>query len=125
MSRNYAFSMLFAGLIVAAPASAADVIKAEPVKAEGGKPLQFSDLGGVRSWKSGGPDIVFVKSKTEQWYRAELAQTCMVLDTKKGVTFLTETIPETTSKVSKVMVGRDMWEVTSLTKVDAPTTSTR
>ncbi len=117
MKKNPAFCAILGGLLALGPVSAADVIKSDATS----KPIQFSDLGGVRSWKAGGPDVVFVKSRSDQWYRAELGQNCMTLDTKKGINFLTETIPETASKVSKVVVDRGICEVTSLTKVDAPT----
>ena len=117
MKKNPAFCAILGGLLALGPVSAADVIKSDATS----KPIQFSDLGGVRSWKAGGPDVVFVKSRSDQWYRAELGQNCRTLDTKKGINFLTETIPETASKVSKVVVDRGICEVTSLTKVDAPT----
>ncbi|MBY0508994.1 MAG: hypothetical protein K2P94_02470 [Rhodospirillaceae bacterium] len=92
----------------------ASAIAAEPA------PLQFTDLGGVRSWKSGGDTTVFVKSKSDQWYRADMRETCMKYDTSKGINFITELDPETNHKVSKVIVERRICVVTSLKKVDSP-----
>lgn len=83
-------------------------------------PLQFSDLGGVKSWKAGGDTTVFVKSKSDQWYRVDMLETCMKYDTSKGVNFLTELDPDTNKKVSKVMVERRICQVTSMKKVDSP-----
>ena len=79
----------------------------------------FNDLGGVRSWKAGSDTVVFVKSRTEQWYKAEMAETCMALDTKKGITFIVETDPVTNAKTNAVVVDRHICHVTSLTRVDA------
>lgn len=84
--------------------------------------LQFTDLGGVRSWRAAGDAVVFVKNTSEQWYRAEMAETCMKLDTKKGVSFLTETDPDTKEKMSKVVVDHHICRVISLTKIDPPPT---
>ncbi len=82
--------------------------------------INFADLKGVRSWQTGGEAIVFVKSTADQWYKAELAETCMALDTKKGINFITEIDPDTNEKVSKVVVDRHICRVISLTKVAAP-----
>jgi hypothetical protein len=129
MRKNPGLSVTLGSLIITSlvflPATAAELVNVEPTQSgAGGEPLQFSDLGGVKSWKSGGDAVVFVRSKDDQWYKADLAETCMKLDTKKGINFLTETEPETYSKVSKVVVDRHICTVTSLTKVDAPTTTT-
>jgi hypothetical protein len=83
-------------------------------------PLQFTDLGGIKTWKAGGDTTVFVKSKSDQWYRADMLETCMKYDTAKGVNFITELDPETNKKVSKVIVERRICQVTSLKKVDSP-----
>ena len=82
--------------------------------------INFADLKGVRSWQADGEAVVFVKSTSDQWYRAELAETCMSLDTKKGINFITEMDPDTNQKVSKVVVDRHICRVISLTKVAAP-----
>lgn len=104
-------------------AATAAEVTAQPVKAEADKPLQFTDLGGVRSWKAGGAAVVFVRSKDDQWYKADLAEPCMSFNASKGINFLTETEPETNSRVSKVVVDRHICTVTALTKIDAPPTA--
>ncbi len=102
-----AIGCLLAGPILAAEAETA--------------PIQLSDLGGVKSWKVGSDTVVFIKSKTDQWYRAEMLEYCMKYDTSKGVNFITELDPVTNVKTSAVVVERHMCKITSLTKVDAPT----
>ena len=94
-------------------ARAADMATSQPV-------IHFADLKGVRSWRAGGDNIVYVRSISGQWYKAVMAETCMALDTKKGISFDTETDPATQEKVSKVVVDRHICRVTSLTQIDAP-----
>jgi hypothetical protein len=84
------------------------------------EPILFNEIGGVKSWRSGGDALVFVLSKSDQWYRAELGETCMSQDTSKGVRFLTENDPATMTKSNRVVVNRSICTVISLTKVDAP-----
>ena len=83
--------------------------------------FNFTDIGGVRSWRTGGDSVIFIKNKSDQWYKAELADACMKLDTKKGINFITETDPATNAKTSAVVVDRHICKVTSLTKVAAET----
>jgi len=80
----------------------------------------FNEMGGVTSWRAGGDAVVFVKDKADQWYKAELAETCMTLDTKKGLSFLTETDMITKVKTSKVVVDHHICIVTTMTKVASP-----
>jgi len=61
----------------------------------------------VKSWRAGGEATVFVKDKADQWYKAELAEMCMTLNTKKGISFLTG-IDLVTKKTSKVSVNDHM-----------------
>ena len=82
--------------------------------------LQFADLGGVQTWRAGGDTTVFVKNPAGQWYKVEMLETCMKLDTKKGVRFVTDLDPQTNQKSSAVVVDRHICRVTSLTKVDSP-----
>ncbi len=82
--------------------------------------IHFNELDGVSSWRSGGEATVFVKDRMGQWYKAELAETCMSLDTKKGISFLTETDPDTKVKTSKVTVDHHICIVTSMSKVPSP-----
>jgi hypothetical protein len=82
--------------------------------------LQFSDLDGVKSWRAGGDTVVFVKSRSDQWYKAEMQETCMKLNTKKGIKFVTETDPATLERFSAVVVDRHICRVTSLSKSDSP-----
>ena len=83
--------------------------------------FNFNNIGGVRSWRAGGDTVVFIKNKSDQWYKAEMDDACMKLDTKKGVNFITETDPTTNVKTSAVVVDRHICRVTSLTKVAAET----
>ncbi len=82
--------------------------------------LQFSDLGGVKNWKAGGDAVIFVKNKADEWYKAEMAETCMTLDTKKGVNFQTALDPVTNEKTSAIVVDHHICRITSLTKVNGP-----
>ena len=82
--------------------------------------IQFDQLKGVKSWKKGGDNIVFVQGSTGDWYKAVMLETCMTLDTSKGVNFMTELDPLTNIKVSRVVVARHICTVDSLTKVDGP-----
>ena len=93
---------------------------AEPKPTDPQPELFFSDLGGERAWQAGGEAVVFVKNRADQWYRAQMAETCMKLDTSKGIKFLTEFDPVTEQKSSRVVVDRHICRVISLTKVDSP-----
>jgi len=79
--------------------------------------IQFSDIGIVKEWK-GSNALVFVKRDEDQWYRAQLNAACMKYDTASGIRFITEA-GENSQRVSKVMVGRRICTVTSLTKIEA------
>ena len=107
-------------LMLAAPAAfAADVAKA-PAK-NAAAVTQFDQLKGVKSWKKGGDNIVFVQSSaTGDWYKAMLLETCMTFDATKGINFMSELDPVTNQKTSRVVVARHICTVDSLTKVDGP-----
>jgi hypothetical protein len=82
--------------------------------------LQFDQLGPVKAWRAGGENIVFVQDSKGQWYKATLFETCMSLDTSKGVKFQTEIDPATNAKESKVVVDRHICTVQTLAKSDPP-----
>ncbi len=107
-------SKIRAALLILAASTAATPLLA----ADGAPPLQFSDLGGVRTWRVGGDTVIFIKNKADEWYRADMKETCMKYDTKKGVNFITELDPETNQKSSAVVVERRICRITSLQKVD-------
>jgi hypothetical protein len=110
--------ILIAVLALAAPAAfAAD---AAPSNGSPTASIQFDQLKGVKSWKKGGDNIVYVQASTGDWYKAALLETCMTLDTTKGVNFITELDPVTNVKVSQVVVARHICTVDSMTKVDGP-----
>ena len=107
-------------LAASAFAPAAVAAQATPTAAGQGSAMQFDQMGAVKSWRAGGDNIVFVQDQTGQWYKAVLNETCMSLNTRNGVSFVTEVDPATNQKVSKVMVDRHICTVSSLTKSDAP-----
>lgn len=82
--------------------------------------IQFDQLKGVKSWRKGGDNIVYVQGTAGDWYKAVMLETCMTLDTKKGISFMTELDPLTNIKQSRVVVDRHICTVDSLTKLDAP-----
>ncbi len=104
------------GLLLPSPACAA-------APGKGGLPpllsFTFKDLGGVKSWRAGGDTVIFIHSHSDQWYRADMAETCMKLDTSKGVNFIVNTDPETREKINAVVVDRHICRVTSLKRVEA------
>ena len=103
-------------LLFAAPAALAAEAAKAPVAV-----TQFDQLKGVKSWKKGGDNIVFVQSSaTGDWYKAMLLETCMTFDATKGINFMTELDPVTNQKTSRVVVARHICTVDSLTKVDGP-----
>ena len=106
-------ALVSSGAVLSVPAQAA---APEPPAVQ----FHFNEMGSVTSWRAGGDVVVFVKDKAEQWYKAELAETCMTLDTKKGISFLTETDMITKIKTSKVVVDRHICIVTAMTKVASP-----
>lgn len=84
------------------------------------KPLHFSDLGGVKSWRAGDKDtIVFVQVQDNAWYRVDTYETCMKFVDDKGLRFITE-LDDTGDRISKVIAGRYICQVIEMTKVDAP-----
>ena len=82
--------------------------------------MQFDQIGPVKAWRAGGENIVFFQDRNGQWYKATLYETCMSLDTSKGVRFQTETDPATNAKESKVVVDRHICTVQTLAKSDPP-----
>lgn len=109
--------ILTAVLLLAAPAAlAAEAAKPAPVKSD----VQFDQLKGVKTWRKGGENIVYVQGSTGDWYKAVMLETCMTLDTKKGISFMTELDPVTNVKQSRVVVDRHICTVDSLTKLDGP-----
>ena len=114
ISKFRLFGQIIAAALTVFPAALWAADTAQPA------PLQFTDLGGVRTWRAGGDTVVFIKNKADEWYRADLLETCMKFDTKKGINFITELDPVTNLKVSKVIVDRRICLVTSLKKVDTP-----
>lgn len=110
MTRTLAVALMFA-----APAAfAAEAVVAPAV-------TQFDQLKGVKSWKKGGDNIVFVQSRaTGDWYKVMLLETCMTFDASKGINFMTELDPLTNAKQSRVVVARHICTVDSMTKVDGP-----
>ena len=113
MKRKHISYSILAGVMLAAGAAQAAPLPDALM-------FTFNDLGGVRSWKAGGDTVVFIQNKAKQWYRADMAETCMTLDTKKGITFIVETDPVTNAKINAVVVDRHICKVTSLKRVDAP-----
>ena len=104
---------LAAALMLAAPAAlAAEAAKSAPV--------QFDQLKGVKTWRKGGDNVVYVQGSAGDWYKAVMLETCMTLDTKKGISFMTELDPVTNVKQSRVVVDRHICTVDSLTKLDGP-----
>ena len=67
--------ILAAVLILAASATphvwAADAAKPDPVL--------FDQLKGVKTWRKGGDNIVYVQGSTGDWYKAVMLETCMTL----------------------------------------------
>ncbi len=104
--------VLAAVLMLAAPAALA---------AEAAAPkMQFDQLKGVKSWRKGGDNIVYVQGSGGDWYKVVMLETCMTFDTKKGISFLTELDPITNVKQSRVVVDRHICTVDSLTRLDGP-----
>ncbi len=106
-----ACGLLFPGAVFAAAPS------------KGGLPalltFTFKDLGGVKSWRAGGDTVIFIKSHGDQWYRADMAETCMKLDTSKGINFIVNTDPKTQEKINAIVVDRHICRVTSLKRAEA------
>ena len=82
--------------------------------------VQFDQLKGVKTWRKGGDNIVYVQGSAGDWYKAVMLETCMTLDTKKGISFMTELDPLTNIKQSRVVVDRHICTVDSLTMLDGP-----
>ena len=81
--------------------------------------LQFSKLEEIHEWRKGNDAMVFVQGQDKQWYEAQLDAACMRYDTSKGIRFITKA-GDVARRVSKVIVGRRICTVTSLTRTDEP-----
>lgn len=109
---------LIAGAAALTYASVA--VAAEPAKQAPAKPLQFRDLGGVKSWRPGEKDtIVYVQGQDNGWYRVDTYETCMKFVNDKGLRFITEE-DETGERLSKVIADRYICTVIEINKIDAP-----
>lgn len=106
---------------IAVAAQPATPAPAKPVATKTAvKPLHFSDLGGVKSWRAGDKDtIVYVQVQDNAWYRVDMYETCMKFVDDKGLRFITE-VDDTGDRVSKVVAGRYICQVLEVNKVDAP-----
>jgi hypothetical protein len=82
--------------------------------------LQLRDVGAIEEWRGDGPTIVYVKNKTDQWYKVELYESCMSEDTSKGVQFLTTRDFDTDKMVSRVVVNRHICRVVWIETVKTP-----
>jgi len=83
------------------------------------KSLQIADLGGIEEWRAGGDNLVYIKDDQNQWYKVEMQEACMKLDTKKGISFTTE-VGDRSTKYSSVVVGHYECRITSITKIESP-----
>ncbi len=110
--------LVAASCLTAAPVLAADA--APPSHYPSFPDIQLDSIGGVKSWKTGADDLIFIQSKTDQWYRAELSAACMKYDTSKGVNFVTELDPSNQVKISKVVVERRICRIVTMTRVNSP-----
>lgn len=105
-------------------AAAAEPAKQAPAKPSvtktAVKPLQFRDLGGVKSWRPGEKDtIVYVQGQDNGWYRVDTYETCMKYVNDKGLRFITEE-DDTGERLSKVIADRYICTVIEITKIDTP-----
>ena len=117
--QKHVFPMLAAAIV-----AAASLLAPAAASSAAGPPMMleytFSDIGGVRTWKKGSDTVVFIKNKADQWYKVQLREACMAYDTKKGISFIVETDPETQKRFNAVVVARHICRVSSLTKVASP-----
>lgn len=81
--------------------------------------LQFADVGAVAAWKPGGPRLLFIEDKKNQWYRVDLLEPCMDLFPGKEPTFVTETDLEG-QRFSGVELEHHQCTVTNLVKITEP-----
>ena len=89
--------------------------------AKAAESIQFSDLQGVHDWRKVSNAVVLVQGKNLQWYEALLDAACMKYDTSGGVRFITEAGgTNEPARVSKVIVGQRICNVTSLTPAKNP-----
>jgi hypothetical protein len=84
------------------------------------QPLQFNDIGNIKSWKATGDHVLYVQDDKGQWYRVHMYQPCMKLYPGKTPTFITETDPQTNIRTSAVMIDRRKCQVTIITKGEPP-----
>ncbi len=113
-----------ATLAYVSAAAAAEPARQAPAKPAAtkpsAKPLQFRDLGGVKSWRPGEKDtIIYVQGQDNGWYRVDTYETCMKFVNDKGLRFITEEI-ETGQLFSKVIADKYICTVIEITKIDAP-----
>lgn len=115
--RHHSASIASAILLFAASCFAA---KGAAASDSAAKPIHFSDLGGVKSWRRGEKDtIVYFQAQDSSWYRVDLYETCMKFVNDKGLRFITEeVIPG--QRLSKVIADKYICTVLEITKLDAP-----
>lgn len=83
--------------------------------------LHFSDLQGIHDWRKKSNAAVFVQDKDLQWYEALLDAACMKYVSSGEVRFITEAGGDDEPKrVSKIIVGQRICNVTSLTPTESP-----
>ncbi len=101
-------------LLMAGPALAQVPVIAQ--KVPNPKDFQLVDIGKVKSWKPGGPRMLYLKDSNDQWFKVETVEPCMDLYPGKDPTFVTLT--DTAGlRYSGVIIERHQCDVTKITKM--------
>jgi hypothetical protein len=110
---THAFLLL---ALAAAPAPATPPASA-PAAEEARIP--FPRFGGVRSFRTVGDDIVYLQDRHRNWYRAELAGSCVGLPMALRIG-LDSRFGDVLERGSTLIVDGDRCTVSSLVRIDAP-----
>lgn len=116
MTRKLWLAPLAALGVAAVPVAASASTAAGAPKEER---IPFADHGGIRDWRAGDNDTIYVQDRARQWYKVELMRRVSGLPFEWRIGFDTGPIG-TFDRFSSVVIDRQRVPVQSVVRVDAP-----
>lgn len=81
--------------------------------------IPFAANGGIKSWRSGGPDAILLEARSGRWYRGEFRGACPQVRASETVGYSTN-VGGALDRFSKVYVRDRVCRLRSLTAAENP-----
>ncbi len=109
--------LTLAAALAALPLAAAAAPARAPAQAQASIP--FVNHGGIRDWRAGDADTLYVQDRGRTWYRAELMGPCLDLPFAQAIGFETRGV-DRFDRFSTIQVRGQRCAVQSLVRSDPP-----